>query len=275
MAVLVAYERDQAQLRPLATLQAWLAAADGGALELAHILLYDNSATPRARPAAIDERISYLHNPANGGTAAAYAYAATLAASRECAWLLLLDHDTEVPRDLLQSAALALPGGGATSAALLPRAVNQKGRFISPAIVTRFGGFRPLNAGEMPATGHPLTAIASGCVLSVAALREILPFPDGMWLDFVDHWIFAQLRARGHCFALFESTLQQDLSIANPERVSWPRMRSILSSERRFQHSLGSSARRVYPWRVAWRIARLACLNPRLAWHAIIWLARN
>lgn len=268
MAVLVVYERDVAKIEPLPALMAIL---DNEATEvgpsLDHLLIYENSTAPRARPAAEHAHCTYVHDPNNGGTAAAYSAAATLATNLHITWLLLLDHDTLLPPTFFRSAASAFAQAATRppTAVLLPRVRHRDGRLISPVIVTSLGSFRSLGPGQVPHPGQHVSAIASGAILRVDAFRDLLPLPPDLWLDYVDHWVFARLHKCGLTTLVFDETIQHDLSIESPSTMSTARLDSVLRAEARFHSLLGPLARLAYPVRLGLRILRFAFVDPRLA----------
>lgn len=272
LAVIVVYERDLADVAPWPTARHLLedAAPEDGP-QLCHVLIYDNSASSRAVPPSSTARCTYVSNPHNGGTAAAYSAAAQLALDLRIPWLLLLDHDTHLPLNFLRSAAIAFRTAGEQRdvAALLPAVRHRDGTLISPVRVTRLGTFRPLELGKRPRPGQHVSAIASGAILRVSLLRDVLPLPAELWLDYVDHWIFAQFHRRGLSAIVTSQVVQHDLSIMSLAGMSPARLNSVLQGEARFHGLLSPTARLVYPLRLAFRVLRIACVNRRLAATAL------
>lgn len=275
LAVVVVHERDIEQVEAWSQLQAALhvdaARTDG--LRLVHVLVYDNSRTPRAKAAGAVAHCSYVQNPQNGGTAAAYVSAANLAQQLGLNWLLLLDHDTRLPSRFFEQASVAVEDAGLThpAAALLPW-VYHGDRVVSPARITWTGSVRPLNPRVAVSDGSPLTGIASGSLIEVTAWRAIEPLPPGLWLDYVDHWTFARLRALGRRIVVFDAKLEHDLSIATPSSVGRGRMQSILDGERSFVGVLPWPARVLHPLRLALRLGRQVFKYPRGALDLLSWM---
>jgi len=272
MAVLVVYERDLQQVNAWPWLVAALNAKNRAGFKLEHVLVHDNSRNPRAQAAADNSSCSYVHDRSNGGTAAAYERAIGVATDRDMEWLLLVDQDTDLPQDFLDAAAASLaklPSQGL--AALIPWVISQ-GEVVSPARVTLLGSIRPLRRGGVLGHIDGLTAVASGSLIRVAALRQVLPFPRELWLDYVDHWLFAQINLRGAGIAVFDAVLRHALSVVTPTQLSRRRLNSILDGESYFQGSLGPVARLVYPLRLLGRLARYALISPRLAVDMVRWM---
>ena len=269
LAVLVVYERGLDQVEAWPALQQMLAASDrvpGDTLRLTHLLIYDNSALPLAQPATPVSCCTWVHDPCNGGTAAAYANAARLAASLGASWLLLLDHDTRIPATLLRSADAALVQAAPTApAALLPWVLHGSS-VVSPARITTTGTVRPLVRGAPLAAEWHLTGIASGSFLRLRDFDGLDRMPRGLWLDYVDHWIFAQLALRGRPVALIDCTLQHDLSVTHIDQLGEARLHGLLAAESLFVSALPWPARAVHPWRLLARALRVARARPGHAW---------
>ena len=275
MAVVVVYERGLTRVEAWQTLQRLLHVEGNEAHALAHVLIYDNSLLPLAQPKTSIARCSYRHDPGNGGTAAAYAHAADVATELNIDWLLLLDHDTHLPARFLDDACAALQASKALKPAALLPWVCHEGTVVSPARVTRFGSIRPLRRGAAIQPDARLTAIASGSLLRVSALRALLPIPAELWLDYVDHWVFGELHAQGATVVVFEQVLRHDLSIASPASLSTRRLSSVLDGEARFHRTLGQPARLIYPVRLLARMLRMLWLSPPLARHTVGWALKR
>lgn len=275
MAVLVVHERTLEQVDAWSTLRSWLQSERmrGTCGCLQQLLIYDNSAAPVAVPAPDIERCRYVHDSCNGGTAAAYRCAMSIASSQKIEWLLLLDHDTLLPEKFLEEASMRIGSAGEpVPAAFVPWVLHGSDRVISPARVRRSGSIRPLRPGLFPLAGEHITAIASGCIVHVPKVEKFLPFPRGLWLDYVDHWIFAQVHKHGYRVSLLEQTLHHDLSVAAPVSLSAARLTSVMHGEAIYNRLLGRFAHLVYPWRLLWRLLRLTLVKPALAMHALKWI---
>jgi len=263
MAILVLYQRSLAQAESWPALARALRTPRsdaGGEFSLRHVLVYDNSAAPLPVDdlAALGSECTYVHDAGNGGTAAAYARGARLSAALGIEWLLLLDHDTALPADLLTRASAALANAGPrVPAALLPW-VMHGATVVSPARITRFGSIRPLDQRASLRSAWRLTGIASGSFVRRSAFDACGPLPEGLWLDYVDHWIFANLSRRSEPVALIDCRIQHDLSVRNAHQLSDARLRSILKAESGFVRSLPRLARLMHPWRLLARAARMA-----------------
>jgi glycosyltransferase involved in cell wall biosynthesis len=280
LAVVVAYRCAWTDVRAAGTLTRIVGGPQrpDQRLQLSSVLIYDNSPEPSARPLQHVDGVEYRHDPSNSGTRGAYAHALNLASASGCDWILLLDQDTEIPVDYLDSAARALNSSDARSiAAVLPK-VRADGRVISPGLVTLAGFIKPLGAAASMRESTPrrgnVTAIASGSLIRSSALAVGLP-PEQMWLDYVDHWIFRQLGMRGWSVVTMDAVLEHDLSVQHMKTVTRARLYSILDAELAFTRSLGPVARLALPLRWAARLLRLSLSHPSRAGDMLSWVLRR
>ncbi len=205
------------------------------------LLLYDNSPAPRAVP-AFPGAVTYLHDAANGGVAAAYNAGLSLARERKASWLLLLDQDTELTAGYLAELRALARSVPPEVAAIVPRLV-QDGHVHSPREVPRWT-HRALPAEATGLLRQQVTAFNSGACLRTAAIEQ---FPQRYWLDFLDHAVFHELQRKGGRVWLMQSTLAHGLSAHNLDQDSSPsRYLNQLQAERDFYCEYGSPTDRIY-----------------------------
>lgn len=272
IAVLVVYERNLEEVKPWKRLLELLNSNMSNGLNLCHILIYDNSAKSRAKPPLLSD-CSYVHNSKNEGTAAAYSCAVQLAKNLKLGWLLLLDHDTQIPQGFFTLASDALIAETIRPAALLPWVVHAE-RAVSPARITWSGSFKPIarNSGLLP--HQHLTGIASASFIDASSFEEICPIPKPLWLDYVDHWIFLRFNAMGKKIVVFEAVVQHELSIYEPSTVSRTRIFNILDAEKFFIASFPWYVRFIYPLRIGLRIIRQILSHPGGALNMLAWVVK-
>ena len=277
LAVIVVYERDLNSVLVWPFLRHSLDTApdnssttQSSGFSLNNVLIYDNSPHARATPTEQLSGCLYVHDAGNGGTAAAYTHAIQLATTRGIEWLLLLDQDTTLPCGFIDAASTALLKGMRKPSALVPW-VFQGDHPVSPARVTAAGSFIPLQYDALSHEMSNLTAISSGCLLYVPDLLQ-MPIPKGLWLDYVDHWIFGQFRKRRLLVRVFDSSLQHNLSLFSLKSLTLSRLTSILNGEMIFLSTLGIKARLVFPFRLAARVMHYAWHRPQLATHTLGWI---
>ena len=271
MAVLVVYEYDLVQVNAWQTLSGWLKQDRRSGFTLEQVLVYDNSPGPRAEIAAATNGCTYIHDGRNGGTKAAYELAAAIASDAAIDWLMLLDQDTSLPSGLLDAAAASLANCPVSPGALVPWVLHDE-KVISPARITLFGTVRPLVRGQEVSRLTGMSAVASGSLIYVPALRAIQPLPNLLWLDYVDHWIFWRMGRLGWKIVVIDAVIQHSLSVETPAALSRSRIHGILESEAVFIAQLGIMARVIYPVRLLTRIVRYALVSPRTAGYLAKWL---
>ncbi|MFC4800150.1 glycosyltransferase [Neobacillus sp. GCM10023253] len=197
------------------------------------IIIYDNSPEIQSFDKSQFEKIKveYQHDPRNLGIASAYNFAWSWAKENGSSWLLLLDHDTNLTEQYINK-VFNLPKLTEDIAAVVPK-VHSGNSMISPVYSH---SLRPLHI-ELPKPGlqeQPVMAINSGALLNVKFLNEIGGFNQEFPLDYLDHWLFYEIYARGHKVWLLDVTLEHDLSVMDYSRVSLMRYKSILNSEVNF-----------------------------------------
>jgi GT2 family glycosyltransferase len=211
-------------------------AQDGGLASNLSLLVYDNSPAPQQMNPA-DRRIGqveYRHDPANGGLAAAYNHALSLAQDKQIEWLLLLDQDTVVGPELLSALLqqIATPVQ-ADVCAMVPKLV-QDDAVISPQIVQRFNN-RSVATNFSGVSSRRVTALNSGACLRVQAVQAIGGFPWEYRLEYLDHIMFSRLQSGGGKVLVLEVTMQHQLSLLNIEdEMSLTRYAGVLSAEWQF-----------------------------------------
>jgi GT2 family glycosyltransferase len=177
--------------------------------------------------------IAYQHDASNRGLASAYNYALHCAAEEGCAWLLLLDQDTEVTAAYLKEAA-SLSASLCVDhrvAAIVPKLEGPLG-IKSPTLdflcwlrrQVQFRNRRPLFAtaamhGLQPA--H-LSAFNSAAILRVGALLTIGGFPADFWLDFLDVAVFHALDAHAGRIFVMHACLHHGFSMDTEAFYSGP-----------------------------------------------------
>lgn len=241
LVVVVLYKRAFEDVPCALRLKHWLA-TDRLAptrFRLTHCLVYDNS--PVMQPFNLDRHkiIEVFHDPNNGGTKAAYLYALKAAIERECEWILLLDHDTDLPIDFFTCVEHTLKAvvPDLMTAAVVPH-IFDRDNLISPSCITsygRVGSWR--TTGEKNRRFSSLTAIASAALVRTESLAVVLPIPANFSLDYLDHWLFRELQRHGESIAVSSARVEHSLSVQSMKSMSIDRYRAILAAELEFLRS--------------------------------------
>ncbi len=128
------------------------------------------------------EKIGLIRNRENMGIARALNIGAEKAIEEGYDFLLTMDQDSCASPDMLEKMLKCLSGvnGG-------------KVGIISPFHVTKSSGPPPLGV----LCQEVMTPMTSGCLLNLDAYREVGPFRDDLFIDFVDNEYCLRLRNRG------------------------------------------------------------------------------
>ena len=246
-AVIVLYKRSPAESEALASLDQ-LFATDVSLASRFSLLLYDNSPAPHSV-----ERISadcvYVHDASNGGLAAAYNYALGRAAKKRSEWLVLLDQDTTLTADYLQSLLRATANyeADANVSSIVPF-IEMEGRIYSPEqnffyhVRHQFPRMQyfPVPRTTLGLQKAPLNAYNSGAALRISALQQIGGFPSDFRVDYLDHAVFHQLYQEGRYMVVLPVVLQQKLSHKDLNDVSADRHSSVLQAQSLFMARYGT-----------------------------------
>jgi GT2 family glycosyltransferase len=209
------------------------------------LLIYDNS--PECHAVSDDFPLDYMHDPANGGLAAAYNFALTRAEQAGFEWLLLLDQDTRLTSEFLAeliACAQTLQIQDKVIA-IVPKLMVQ-GTIQSPAEhfidYMRHQFTRSLHTlgREVGVQRGRISAYNSGSTLNVQALRSIGGFPGEFWLDYLDHAVFHALCANGGRVYVLRAVLTHHLAESDLQgRPIW-RFRNGLKAQALFVKRAGN-----------------------------------
>ena len=233
VAVIVLYKVQAREATAFVTLDAAIGGLSKGRRRI-HVLLYDN-APDGGNPGALPEGVQYEAAGRNAGLSAAYNRALEVAQLHSCPWLLLLDQDTVVPENFLESLLEQLQefDGNTEIVAVVP-IVRSGGVPVSPKKVGFFG-FRAFSKTTRGVQSTEITSINSGTAIRCDFVRSIGGFSRAYWLDYLDHWLFRQIYAAGKKVAVSDCMLEHNLSVQDYRRnIDLTRYRSILAGESAF-----------------------------------------
>lgn len=227
--VIVLYKQTIEQCKTVETLTTALLVQQNSGIEI-EIILYDNSPKQQEFDSVVYPglAITYVHDQRNLGINTAYNYAFNIAKKNGSDWLLLLDHDTEVTEEYVKQFE-QLESFDNSIAAVVP-IIHYENTMISPV---QSNALRPLLA-EKPVAGlqsTPIMAINSGALIRVPFLIEVGGFNERFPLDYLDHWLFHEIYAKGYKVYLLNTVLEHELSVMDYSRISLQRYQSILESE--------------------------------------------
>jgi GT2 family glycosyltransferase len=237
------------------------------------LVVYDNSPQPHR----IENQLAhhYLHDPDNGGLAAAYNYALNYAEKNGYAWLLLLDQDTLLTEEFLNELLTTVETVARKKdvAVIVPK-LEVRGEILSPSehfvqfLRHQFRNRVTVVARESIGIQQgSLTAYNSGSTMRVTALRAIGGFPSAFWLDYLDHAVFHALSVAGYHLYVLRSVLQHELAESDLNARPLWRFRSVLKSQALFLRNAGSLRDRLLYrlWLLrSVRRLRADCRDPRI-----------
>jgi GT2 family glycosyltransferase len=267
--VVVLYKEKPEESKTFQTLKTTLFSKKE-AINDVEVILYDNSPQKQAFNSLRYEGISvsYIHDARNLGIATAYNYAWSVAKGNGSQWLLLLDHDTELT-DAYIKEVLNIPEVATDVVAIVPK-VRSENRLISPVYSH---SLRPLQEAS-PVPGlqkKPVMAINSGALLRVEFLNQLNGFNQDFPLDYLDHWLFFEIFAKGKKVWLVDVILEHELSVLEYSRVSLKRYQSILDSEVYFYQKYKKDLYPSYRTQLAKRFLKqvLTVKNKKIAMYTL------
>lgn len=241
LAVVVLYRIPAAESQCFRSLMQAAAEASAQDLHL-KILLFDNS--PQASPPqGAPQNVLYHHAASNEGLAGAYNYALKMAEAEGFDWLLTLDQDTSLPRQLL------------TEMTRLAREFSSSDRIVgvAPQLLDGEMPVSPMSVAAwrprvMPRgfTGVPereTTALNSTLLWKISHLRAIGGFDSSFWLDYLDHVLCHRTWLAGRrLYIAGNLEVHHQLSILDWKgRLTPGRLRNILFAESAFVDLYGSA----------------------------------
>lgn len=231
-----------------------------------HIFVYDNSKKFNCPSELVDvNKFTYVHDCKNGGTAAAYTKAYDVCKKVDADWILLLDQDTIIPKNYFEEINVNLKKTKNTNVGAFVPYVNDENVNISPAQVDCFGSFIPIKNFIKNNTNKKITAISSGALINKNSFDLFLPFPNELWLDYVDHWIFLCINNNNKIIIIINCHFSHNLSINNTKKISSQRLESILNGELFFYKKLGSVSSAIYGMRLLKRFFKYIFQDKNLA----------
>jgi len=232
---------------------------------LFEVLIYDNSLKKTSLPDTISIPFTYVHDPSNNGLVGAYNLALKKSINCRSDWLLLLDQDTTLNSEYLESicAIIYQNKKDLNCAAIVPK-LKEKNRIISPVRVMRWGRLVPVDKQFCGVAPWEVSALNSTSLLRISAIRTIGGFHPEFWLDYQDHWIFNRLSFYDFKIFVLDIVLEHQLSVKSMECLSPTRYENILRAEQRFYELTKSPIENlIYNLRLIARMFQLFLQNQR------------
>lgn len=195
IAVVVTYFPDYKTLNTL--IEAVIPQVDG-------VVIIDNAtANLCTEDFQFSHSVEWLLNRSNLGVAEAYNQGIAIAQRNEASHIVLFDQDSYPAANMIEvlfHTWRQANDAGLKVAALGPNYRDTKGMYQSPFVKMKGLGLARVecNAGESVEVDH---LISSGCLIDLETLRDIGPFEEQLFIDYVDtEWC---LRARKKGYLLF------------------------------------------------------------------------
>lgn len=189
-----------------------------------HVIIYDNGTIDQH--ADVPANMSYHYDGKNKGLAAVYNQ--VLATLQPDDWIVLLDQDTHVTRDYVDTLKETIQQDFAD---VIVPIIKDNGVQISPVYMKHN---RVTHVVESGLYQHGVMAINSASAYRVKTLRQIGKFDERFPVDYLDHSTFYKLSQHGVNIQVLSITLQHALSVMHYPNVSIERYRQLLQSETLF-----------------------------------------
>ena len=195
----------------------------------------------------------YVHDnsPCNKMLSGAYNEGLKIARRQNKQWILLLDEDTLLTKEYLDSLQHLDP----QKDAFVPILTGENGNILSPFWYSATNGpFAGLY--QSPRKNRILSAFNSGVILKCKTMETIGEFSSRYPLDYLDYWLFRRLYLKNAAIEILDVKLSHNLSIEDYSHVSSERYRSILSAEKRFAAECGKRSLCFYRWHLTGRLMK-------------------
>ena len=172
------------------------------------VLIYDNSRSAQENPYGFH----YLHDPSNPGVSKAYNYAASQAISKSYSHLLILDSDSEFPKDALETYRKAARKN--PNRLILPQVVAD-GKVISPFWFKWGKSWYGEHIKEGKLEFWQIAAINSGTLIPLFEFEKTKGYDENIPLDWSDIAFCRQLGRLNIGGVKLPMQIKHDLSESN------------------------------------------------------------
>lgn len=204
--VVVVYETELKKSQTLLSLAHIKAKGEN----LAEVLVFDNSRVSRQNNTFANIVTYYVHNSNNIGVAGAYNYAMDFGESLKKEFLVLFDQDTEVHPAFFSALSQAISNHPSMS--LFCPTILSGTKIISPTYYYFHKPFFYKTSKIGPIKNRFYTALNSGLVVKVSALKELGGYDMELPLDYSDHYFIARFKKHYSYFVVFNCSNQHYLS---------------------------------------------------------------
>ncbi len=176
------------------------------------IFVYDNTPSHSQDVNTLDPRVEYIHDPSNPGVSKAYNVGGEYAIANSFDWLLILDQDTVLTSDLINS-YISAHKNDSNIKLFAPYLKTMKGSPCSPCRIFFKRGF-PLSKvqGSRRLSLKKYAPINSGILINTELFHSVSGYNEKVFLDFSDFQFIERLSEKIDYFFLLDYTLEQDFS---------------------------------------------------------------
>lgn len=179
------------------------------------LLLYDNS----PESLTIDEKcdslknfeITYIHDKDNGGLGKAYNTGYGIALKNNKRWLLLLDQDTNLNKDIFLGYDKAVNLFKDISL-FVPIMMLENGQILSPCSFRHYYGSHLKKVFYGKQEFGTKSLINSGILVTMESFQQVGGYNEKVKLDFSDHQFIENYKQNHKHFVVIESTCVQNFS---------------------------------------------------------------
>lgn len=182
-----------------------------------NFFIYDNSPTSYVKSRSVlnsaykNINVIYNHDPTNAGLGIAYNKGASIAKDVNKKWLLILDQDTDFPKDVLEAYYNAV-NSNCNVDIFAPTLFAENMKLISPSKYLFKRGF-PLSFIPNGMTSlKNITPINSGILINLVLFNSVGGYSENIRLDFSDHVFMDKIRQKTDFFFVVNCEIIHNLS---------------------------------------------------------------
>lgn len=232
-------------------------------------LLFNN--TSEIKIETTTPNFTAINSDKNVMLSGAYNNAWEIAKNKNIDWLLLLDQDTVVNSEYIQSINNFVSNPQDFIAAV--PILEQNDKILSPFYYNKhIGPFWQNTFDSKKNKNSCLTAFNSGTLIKTDYITEIGGFLANFPLDYLDYWYFSKMYKDKKNVCVLDSKLKHSLSLSNIAKdMSIDRYKNYLLAERRFVRSQPLSVLPLYKIRLIMRFFKQLFISKSIG-HANITL---
>ncbi|MET6989544.1 glycosyltransferase [Sediminicola arcticus] len=175
------------------------------------IFVYDNSPVSQKINYHKGITIYYMHDPNNSGVSRAYNEGALYAAKNKKCWVLLLDQDTLLPVNLLETCQKAVSKYPEIKL-FVPVLELKSGKIFSPCRYKFKRGFYIKKISEGIHSLDKLSPVNSGMLIDISSFIDAGGYNNNVKLDFGDFQFIERFRKKYKYFYVLDARCIQDFS---------------------------------------------------------------